>query len=199
MANKVFWLRPVREPQEAPTSVKQARKWERGNQTRTALRWLAARYPVAFPGEVEAVHPLATGIRDAVLAAGAAEPDAPDPALLVLGLQVWTRSSPYLVASAAGRDRLNLDGTVAGPIDPEHQSFAKDRLDEINARHARRKAERDRKAAVQSASAGEAVVPVPVVESPKPEASPESSGLPASLESPAKRPVLRLRRSNAMS
>ena len=56
--------------------VKQARKWERANQTRTALRWLAARYPVAFPDEVEVVHPLAMGIRDAVLAAGAAEPDA---------------------------------------------------------------------------------------------------------------------------
>ena len=87
-----------------------------------------------FRGWHSDLHPLAIGIRDQVLEAIASEPNAPDAGIVLRALGMWTKSGPYVTAAAKGRNRLNLDGTVATPISDAHRAYAQRVLDERKAR-----------------------------------------------------------------
>jgi sRNA-binding protein len=105
--------------------------------TNVALRWMAARWPQAFPDDTDRIHPLAIGARDQLLDAAKGEANAPDTALLLRALGIWTRSPPYCRAAATGRDRINLDGSVSSPLKPSHQAYAQRLLEERKKRQNR--------------------------------------------------------------
>lgn len=130
---KVRLLQPLR-----GNDYTSSKKRELFHATHVALLWLAKHYPQAFPEEVKAVHPLAIGVREQLLDALSSAPDTapsrPDTAILLRALGIWTKSIPYLNAAAKGRDRLNLDGTVATPISEAHRAYARRLLDERRAR-----------------------------------------------------------------
>ena len=131
---KTKLLKPLRLNENVPPE-----KAEEVKATHAALLWLAKHYPQAFPREARAVHPLKIGIADDLLEAIKTVPDAPEAGILARALQLWTQSPPYLTGAAEGRDRLNLDGSVASPITPEHQAFAQTVLDGRKARGSRTK------------------------------------------------------------
>lgn len=130
---KIKLLQPLRVNKNAPPE--QAAMMLATNR---ALRWLAQQFPVAFPHDTKALHPLAIGIReqvlDAVSSSGDTASSAPDTDVALRALGLWTRSLAYVIAAADGRDRLNLDGTVSTPISAAHQAYARRVLDERKAR-----------------------------------------------------------------
>jgi sRNA-binding protein len=65
--------------------------------------------------------PLAVGIRRQVLDLAGEEFGWHDVAAV---LRRWTSRHDYVIAVATGGQRLNLDGTSAGEVAPEHQRFA---------------------------------------------------------------------------
>jgi len=117
------------------------------------LAELRERFPDAFPADLSRVRPLAMGVRATLEAAGIA---GRTPLHRVLWL--WTRTPAYLTALAEGRPRVNLDGSDAGAVAPEHQAQAAERLEKLRA-----KAER---------KAAAAAVPVPEPAAPIPEPAP---------------------------
>ena len=127
------------------------------------LAELRERFPDAFPADLSTVRPLALGVRATLEAAGIAGGRTP----LHSALWLWCRAPAYLAAIAEGRPRVNLDGTDAGPVAPEHQAAAAAWLEKLRA-----KAER---------KAAAAAVPVPA---PAPEPAPV----------PPARPVLSLKK-----
>ena len=127
-----------------------------------ALASLQAAFPAAFPTDPAAVRPLALGVREGIEASGTV----PSRTTLHRALWRWCRQPEYLAAIAEGRPRINLDGTDAGPVAPEHQAQAAERLAKLAAKAERRTA---------------ASVPAPV---PEPEPTP----------APPARPVLTLKR-----
>ncbi len=136
---KVKLLLPLRVNKNVPPE-----KAEELLATNRALRWMAQQYPVAFPQDTQALHPLAIGIAEQVLDTLSSSPDTassgPDTDVVLRALGVWTRSIPYITAAAEGRSRLNLDGTVSTPISEPHQAYAKRLLDERRARQKAAKA-----------------------------------------------------------
>ena len=102
--------------------------------THVALQWLPQRWPAAFPDVTKQIHPLAIGVRDQVLEPLKIEPNAPDVGIVLRALGIWTKSGPYVTAAAKGRDRLNLDGSVASPISDVHRAYAHRVLDKRKAR-----------------------------------------------------------------
>jgi len=117
------------------------------------LAELRERFPDAFPADLSRVRPLAMGVRATLEAAGIAGRTP-----LHRGLWLWTRTPAYLTALAEGRPRVNLDGSDAGAVAPEHQAQAAERLEKLRA-----KAER---------KAAAAAVPVPEPAAPIPEPAP---------------------------
>ena len=115
------------------------------------LAELRERFPDAFPADLSRVRPLAMGVRATLEAAGIA---GRTPLHRVLWL--WTRQSAYLAALAEDRPRINLDGTDAGPVAPEHQAAAAAWLEKLRA-----KAERKAAATAAAPSAAPAPEPVP--------------------------------------
>ena len=104
--------------------------------THVALQWLANRWPRAFPRDTRDLHPLVIGVHEEILQGVEGEPDAPDPEILHRAVSIWTRSAPYVTAAAQGKDRIHLDGSVASPIKPSHQAYARRLLEERKARRA---------------------------------------------------------------
>ena len=139
-----------------------SRAEKRRSQTDAALIALQTLFPAAFPTDPAAVRPLAIGTWGALAGAGIASRTT-----LHRALWRWCRQPEYLTAIAEGRPRINLDGTDAGPVAPEHQAAAAAWLEKLRA-----KAER---------KAAAAAVPVPA---PAPEPAPV----------PPARPVLSLKK-----
>ena len=139
-----------------------SRAEKRRGQTEAALIALASRFPLAFPTDPAAVRPLAIGTWGALAGAGIASRTT-----LHRALWRWCRQPEYLAAIAEGRPRINLDGSDAAAVAPEHQAQAAERLEKLRA-----KAER---------KAAAAAVPVPA---PAPEPAPV----------PPARPVLSLKK-----
>jgi sRNA-binding protein len=137
--SKVTLLKPMR-----GLDNRDSDKRKLNHATNVALRWMAARWPEAFPDDTDRIHPLVIGIRDQILDALSSSPDtassAPDTGLILRALGIWTRSPPYCRAAAAGRDRINLDGSVASPIQPSHQAYAQRLLDERKERQQAKRA-----------------------------------------------------------
>lgn len=140
-----------------------SRAEKRRGQTEAALIALQAAFPAAFPTDPAAVRPLALRVRERIEATGTV----PSRTTLHRALWRWCRQPEYLTAIAEGRPRINLDGTDAGPVAPEHQAAAAAWLEKLRA-----KAER---------KAAAAAVPVPA---PAPEPAPV----------PPARPVLSLKK-----
>jgi len=118
------------------------------------LAELRERFPAAFPTDPAAVRPLALRVRERIEATGTV----PSRTTLHRVLWRWTRTPAYLTALAEGRPRVNLDGSDAGAVAPEHQAQAAERLEKLRA-----KAER---------KAAAAAVPVPEPAAPMPEPAP---------------------------
>ena len=131
-----------------------SRAEKRRGQTEAALIALQAAFPAAFPTDPAAVRPLALRVREAIEASGTV----PSRTTLHRVLWRWTRTPAYLTALAEGRPRVNLDGSDAGAVAPEHQAQAAERLEKLRA-----KAER---------KAAAAAVPVPEPAAPMPEPAP---------------------------
>ena len=98
-----------------------------------ALASLQAAFPAAFPTDPAAVRPLALGVRATLEAAGIAGGRTP----LHSALWRWCRQPAYLAALAEDRPRINLDGTDAGPVAPEHQAAAAAWLEKLRAKAGR--------------------------------------------------------------
>ena len=131
-----------------------SRAEKRRGQTEAALIALQAAFPAAFPTDPAAVRPLALRVRERIEATGTV----PSRTTLHRVLWRWTRTPAYLTALAEGRPRVNLDGSDAGAVAPEHQAQAAERLEKLRA-----KAER---------KAAAAAVPVPESAAPIPEPAP---------------------------
>ena len=131
------------------------------------LAELRERFPDAFPADLSTVRPLALGVRATLEAAGIAGGRTP----LHSALWLWCRAPAYLAAIAEGRPRVNLDGTDAGPVAPEHQTAAAAWLERLRAKAERR--------------AAASVVPAAPVPEPAPEPAPVA---------PTGRPVLSLKK-----
>ncbi len=131
-----------------------SRAEKRRGQTEAALIALASRFPLAFPTDPAAVRPLALGVREGIEASGTV----PSRTTLHRALWRWCRQPEYLAAIADGRPRINLDGSDAAAVAPEHQAQAAERLEKLRA-----KAER---------KAAAAAVPVPESAAPIPEPAP---------------------------
>ena len=132
-----------------------------------ALASLQAAFPAAFPTDPAAVRPLALGVRATLEVAGIAGGRTP----LHSALWRWCRQPAYLAALAEDRPRINLDGTDAGPVAPEHQTAAAAWLERLRAKAERR--------------AAASVVPAAPVPEPAPEPAPVA---------PTGRPVLSLKK-----
>ena len=131
-----------------------SRAEKRRGQTEAALIALQAAFPAAFPTDPAAVRPLALRVRERIEATGTV----PSRTTLHRVLWRWTRTPAYLTALAEGRPRVNLDGSDAAAVAPEHQAQAAERLEKLRA-----KAER---------KAAAAAVPVPEPAAPMPEPAP---------------------------
>ena len=131
-----------------------SRAEKRRGQTEAALIALQAAFPAAFPTDPAAVRPLALRVRERIEATGTV----PSRTTLHRALWRWCRQPEYLAAIAEGRPRINLDGSDAGAVAPEHQAQAAERLEKLRA-----KAER---------KAAAAAVPVPEPAAPMPEPAP---------------------------
>lgn len=116
---KVQLLRPLRGHDNSDQA-----KRDRKHSIRIALLWLAKHFPKAFPEDAGSIHPLAIGVRDQIDHAIRTHREHPDTETLLEAVSTWTQSHPYLVAAAKGRDRINLDGTVSGPIKLGHRRYA---------------------------------------------------------------------------
>ncbi len=110
-----------------------SRAEKRRGQTEAALIALQAAFPAAFPTDPAAVRPLALRVRERIEATGTV----PSRTTLHRALWLWTRQSAYLTAIAEGRPRINLDGTDAGPVAPEHQAAAAAWLEKLRAKAGR--------------------------------------------------------------
>ena len=130
-----------------------SRAEKRRSQTDAALIALQTVFPAAFPTDPAAVRPLAIGTWGALAGAGIASRTT-----LHRALWRWCRQPEYLAAIAEGRPRINLDGSDAAAVAPEHQAQAAERLEKLRA-----KAER---------KAAAAAVPVPEPAAPMPEPAP---------------------------
>lgn len=97
------------------------------------LAELRERFPDAFPADLSTVRPLALGVRATLEAAGIAGGRTP----LHSALWRWCRQPAYLAALAEDRPRINLDGTDAGPVAPEHQAAAAAWLEKLRAKAGR--------------------------------------------------------------
>jgi hypothetical protein len=84
--------------------------------THVALQWLPQRWPAAFSDETKLIHLLAVAVRDQVLEATKAEPDAPNAKIVLRALGIWSKSRPYVRALAQSRENINLDGSVASLV-----------------------------------------------------------------------------------
>ena len=100
------------------------------------LAELRERFPAAFPTDPAAVRPLALRVRERIEATGTV----PSRTTLHRALWLWTRQSAYLAAIAEGRPRINLDGSDAGAVTPEHQAAAAAWLEKLRAKGERRAA-----------------------------------------------------------
>lgn len=123
------------------------------------LAELRERFPDAFPADLSRVRPLALGVR-ATLEAGGIAGRTP----LHRVLWLWTRQPAYLAAIAEGRPRINLDGSDAGAVTPEHQAAAAAWLEKLRAKGERR--------AAAAASPEPAAAPVSEPAAPMPEPVP---------------------------
>ena len=123
------------------------------------LAELRERFPDAFPADLSRVRPLALGVRETIEALKIA---GRTPVHRVLWL--WTRTPAYLAALAEGRPRINLDGSDAGAVAPEHQAAAAAWLEKLRAKGERRAAE--------AASPEPAAAPVSEPAAPIPEPAP---------------------------
>ena len=103
---------------------------------------------------------LALGVREGIEASGTV----PSRTTLHRALWRWCRQPEYLAAIADGRPRINLDGTDAGPVAPEHQAAAAAWLEKLRAKGERR--------AAAAASPEPAAAPVSEPAAPMPEPVP---------------------------
>lgn len=101
---------------------------------------LAERYPAVF-GNVRQPKPLAIGTREKLIAVieelGVTRRE------IIVAVKLWTGRLAYQRALAAGGVRYNLDGTENGEIPESHQTIAKTRIGEIEAKLAERRANQD--------------------------------------------------------
>ncbi|HNO62298.1 MAG TPA: ProQ/FinO family protein [Plasticicumulans sp.] len=137
-----------------------SRAEKRRGQTEAALIALQAAFPAAFPTDPAAVRPLALRVRERIEATGTV----PSRTTLHRALWLWTRQSAYLAAIAEGRPRINLDGSDAGAVTPEHQAAAAAWLEKLRAKGERR--------AAAAASPEPAAAPVSEPAAPMPEPAP---------------------------
>ena len=98
-----------------------------------ALASLQAAFPLAFQTDPAAVRPLALRVRERIEATGTV----PSRTTLHRVLWRWTRTPAYLTALAEGRPRVNLDGSDAGAVAPEHQAAAAAWLEKLRAKAGR--------------------------------------------------------------
>ena len=131
---KVMLLQGFRCPESTDEETR-----ARMHATHIALQWLAKRWPRAFPRDTRDLHPLAIGVHEEILQGAKDEPDAPPPEILHRTVVIWTRSMPYVTAASQGKDRIHLDGSVASPIKPSHQRYAKKVMEERKNKHAQAK------------------------------------------------------------
>ena len=137
-----------------------SRAEKRRSQTEAALIALQTLFPAAFPTDPAAVRPLALRVRERIEATGTV----PSRTTLHRALWRWCRQPEYLAAIADGRPRINLDGTDAGPVAPEHQAAAAAWLEKLRAKGERR--------AAAAASPEPAAAPVSEPAAPMPEPVP---------------------------
>ena len=126
--------------------------------THIALLYLRERWPEAFTDDTAQVHPLAIGSRDKLLEETAQDPSAPDQKWIARALALWCGSTPYLRAIAEGKPRVNLDGSFAGHVDPQHVDHAKQRIEKLKAR-GRARAEQRKQEAIAKAALTRAPIP----------------------------------------
>ncbi len=137
-----------------------SRAEKRRSQTDAALIALQTVFPAAFPTDPAAVRPLALGVREGIEASGTV----PSRTTLHRALWRWCRQPEYLAAIADGRPRINLDGSDAGAVTPEHQAAAAAWLEKLRAKGERR--------AAAAASPEPAAAPVSEPAAPMPEPVP---------------------------
>ena len=112
-----------------------SRAEKRRSQTDAALIALQTVFPAAFPTDPAAVRPLAIGTWGALAGAGIASRTT-----LHRALWRWCRQPEYLAAIAEGQPRINLDGSDAAAVAPEHQAQAAERLEKLRAKAERKAA-----------------------------------------------------------
>lgn len=105
----------------SPRVVRTRRK-QRGLQVEDMLH---ERFPAAFPGRHLAAPPLAIGIHAKLREL---DPAAFPHRALSRFMRYWTGRRVYLEALAAGAQRVNLDGSLAGSPTPEEMAKAADAL-----------------------------------------------------------------------
>jgi len=129
------------------TETEQAQeKRNRNAEAREFLARLAERYPECFTRDRDKVRPLAVGIQQKLRAELAADPEwQQTPGWLVRqALAVYTRSGAYYNAILQKRPRINLDGSVAGEVTEQEQAHAKEQLEQLKARQAARRPQKQR-------------------------------------------------------
>lgn len=134
-------------------------KRRRAERTRELVGELMRRFPASFHAERDKVRPLAIGIQEHLRAAMNADPAFEDTPnwLIKQALARYTHSPAYLEAIVAGHNRINLDGSDAGPVSDEAREHARARRDEQKKAAAERRRERQKQARRQPrAAAGEA-------------------------------------------
>ncbi|MGD8711112.1 MAG: ProQ/FinO family protein [Ectothiorhodospiraceae bacterium] len=119
-------------------------KRRRAEKTREFLDTLVERYSQCFTADRKAVRPLAIGIQEQLKKDLANHSDLAETPnwLIKQALARYTHSPAYLEAIIAGRDRVALDGSDAGPVTDTAKAHAKERRDEQKKRAAEKKRQR---------------------------------------------------------
>lgn len=135
----------------------ETQKRERAKRAREFLDQMVERYPQCFTRDRDSIRPLAIGIQKplrADLERDDAFKDTPG-WLIRQALALYTRSPAYLEATIAGRPRVALDGSDAGEITEQAQTYAQERREEQRRRQAERKARQQRSKRPQQPTAEE--------------------------------------------
>ena len=142
-------------------------------EARERIAELQARWPIAFPPRSEDVRPLALGVVPIVAAeTGWSWPYAKGV------LRRWKEAPAYCRAVLSCPNRINLDGSEAGPVDDVARDHARSRLEKI------RKGREERKLK-EAQRAAEAALRFPLIEDAPAAAEPEPAEPPPPPVAPA--------------
>jgi ProP effector len=123
-------------------------KRRRAERTRELVAVLTQRFPESFHAERSKVRPLAIGIQEHLREAISADPELENTPnwLIKQALARYTHAPAYLEAIIAGHNRINLDGSDAGPVSDEAREHARARREEQKKAAAERRRERQKQA-----------------------------------------------------